>query len=332
MRIAGVARAAERCGAFEVKMMGTDACSSRKDLSPVPFLKKKGDVWFFLVVSFLLPFPSLSQKKQKEISDTPVTVSRLSLYNLSEKKPKQFILPKKIGEASGLAMTDDGRLFAHDDERAVVYQLDYSNGRIVKQFALGRFGVKGDFEGIAIKGKLLYLVRSDGVIYEFPEANDGQTVEFKTYATFLSAKHDVEGLEYDAETDCLLLLCKGSAGKGFSNQKAVYAFSLKAKSLSEKPRFLISLDAVSKRSDNDKFLPSGIALHPKAKTFFIIAAHGSSIIELSREGKVLAQQRINNKANPHPEGIAFAPDLTLILCNDGQDEAGSISLYPLRSR
>jgi uncharacterized protein YjiK len=168
------------------------------------------------------------------------------------------------------------------------------------------------------------------VIYEFPEANDGQTVEFKTYATFLSAKHDVEGLEYDAETDCLLLLCKGSAGKGFSNQKAVYAFSLKAKSLSEKPRFLISLDAVSASSDKNKFLPSGIALHPKSRTFFIIAAHGSSIIELSREGKILAQQSINKKANPHPEGITFAPDLTLIICNDGQGEAGSISVYPAK--
>jgi uncharacterized protein YjiK len=311
--------------------MQTEFGLTNSDLTPVPSPKRRGVMWFSVFITLLMPFYSFGQKKKENTTQQePVFLPQLSRYNLSERKPMHFALPRKISEASGLAMTDDGRLFAHDDERAVVYQLDYSNGRIVKQFALGRFGVKGDFEGIAIKGKMFFLVRSDGVIYEFPEANDGQTVEFKTYATFLSAKHDVEGLEYDAEADCLLLLCKGSASKGSRDGKAVYSFSLKSKSLAEKPRFLISLDAVSASSDKNKFLPSGIALHPKSKTFFIIAAHGSSIIELSREGKVLAQQRINKKANPHPEGIAFAPDLTLILCNDGQGEAGSISLYSPR--
>lgn len=284
-----------------------------------------------IIIFFPLLVCCAQKKKNETVSEKSASSSQLSRYNLSDKNPKQFALPKKISEASGLAMSNDGRLFTHDDERGVVYQIDYSNGRIVNQFALGRFGVRGDFEGIAVKGKMFYLVRSDGVIYEFLEANDGQTVEFKTYETFLSAKHDVEGLEYDAEMDCLLLLCKGTPGKGLRNGKAVYSFSLKSKSLLEKPRFLIPLDAVTASSDNNKFLPSGIALHPKSKTFFIIAAHGSSIIELSRDGKILAQQAINKKANPHPEGITFAPDLTLILCNDGQGGGGSISVYPLRS-
>lgn len=285
--------------------------------------------WLLLItICFPLLVCCAQKKKNETVSEKSASSSQLSRYNLSDKNPKQFALPKKISEASGLAMSNDGRLFTHDDERGVVYQIDYSNGRIVNQFALGRFGVRGDFEGIAVKGKMFYLVRSDGVIYEFLEANDGQTVEFRTYETFLSAKNDVEGLEYDAETDCLLLPCKGSAGKGLQHQKAVYSFSLKSKSLSEKPRFLIPLDAVTRTSH--EFLPSGIAMHPKSKTFFIIAAHGSSIIELSRDGKILAQQPINNKPNPHPEGITFSPDLTLILCNDGQGGPGSISLYPAK--
>ncbi|MEK7249095.1 MAG: hypothetical protein AAB209_01600, partial [Bacteroidota bacterium] len=224
----------------------------------------------------------------------------------------------------------DGRLYCHDDERGVVYQLDYTNGKIVKQFALGKFGVTGDFEGIAIKCNMLYLAASNGTLYEFPEAEDGQIVEFRTYKTFLTEKNDVEGLEYDKETDCLLALCKGSAGKGYHKYKAVYPFSLKKKSLVETPRFLIPLDQVTKNSDTNEFLPSGIAVHPKSGTFFIIAARGASIIELSKDGKLLAQQSINTKANPHPEGITFAPDLTLILCNDGQGSSGTLSLYPFK--
>lgn len=256
--------------------------------------------------------------------------SFLSHYDLSDKHATQFTLPRRLSEASGLVMTADGRLFAEEDERGVVYQLDYTNGKIVKQFSLGKFGVKGDFEDITIRGKTFYLMESGGTIYEFPEAEDGGRVEFKTYDTFLTAKNDVEGLCYDSETDCLLLLCKAYAGKGYHNYKAVYSFSLKTKSLSEKPRFLIPLEQVTKNSDNGGFLPSAITRNPKSGTFFIIAAHGFLIIELSKDGKILAQQAINKKVNPHPEGIAFAPDLTLVLCNDGQGGRGSLTMYSLK--
>lgn len=275
----------------------------------------------FVCVPFLFCF---GQKKENP------PVSSLSSYDLSAKQPRLITLPKKVSEASGLAMAADGRLFCHDDERGVVYQLDYSNGKIIKQFSLGRFGVNADFEDIAVKGKMLYLIESNGTVYEFPEANDGQRVEFKTYKTFLTAKNDVEGLVYDNETDCLLLLCKGSAGKEYNGYKAVYTFSLKTKTLSAKPRFLIPLDQATKNSSKNEFHPSAIAKHPKSGTFFIIAAQGSSIIELSKDGKILAQRRINSKANPHPEGVAFAPDQTLIVCNDGQGGRGTITLYPYK--
>ncbi|MBX2990666.1 MAG: SdiA-regulated domain-containing protein [Bacteroidetes bacterium] len=267
----------------------------------------------------LLTFPLLLHSEQK----TAVNAA-LPGYDLSDKKPRQFVLPNKLAEASGLAMTDDGRLFCHDDERAVVYQIDYSNGAVVKQFSLGRFGVRGDFEDIAVVGRLFYLVESNGTIYEFPEAGNGQTVEFRTYTTPLTTKNDVEGLEYDPETHSLLLACKEFPGKGYEGHRAVYSFSLKTKQLLPAPRFLIPL----KNIRGKEFKPSGIARHPKTGTFFIIAARGSTIIEISKEGKILSQQPINRKVNTHPEGIAFAPDLTLILCNDGQGKRGTLILYP----
>lgn len=278
-----------------------------------------------LIIIVCVPlFISFGQKKKSETG----VFSVLSHYDLSVKHATTFVLPKKISEASGLTMSDNGRLFCHDDERGVVYQIDYSNGKIVKQFSLGNFGVKGDFEDITMKGKMFYLAESDGTIYEFPEANDGQRVEFKTYKTFLTAKNDVEGLAYDPESDCLLVACKGFPGKGHEGSKAVYSFSLKTKKLSDTPRFLIPLKKITKKSTDREFKPSGIALHPKSGTFFIIAAHGWSIVEISKDGELLGQQSINPTANPHPEGIAFASDLTLILCNDGQGSRGTITIYP----
>lgn len=266
--------------------------------------------------------------QKAERSATPFGPSILSRYDVSDKSARSIHLPGKLREASGLAMTDDGRLFSHDDEQATVYQLNYTTGKIVKQFSLGRFGISGDFEDIAIAGKLMYLVRSDGVIYEFPEGNDGGTVEYRSYKTPLTVRHDVEGMCYDPETNALLLACKEFPGKGYDGYRAVYSFSLAAKTLSPKPRFLIPLAEVTGQSGKGEFRPSGIERHPVSGSFLIIAAHGSSIIELSKEGVLLAQQTINKKVNSHPEGITVAPDLTLILCNDGQGSLGTLSLYP----
>jgi uncharacterized protein YjiK len=270
----------------------------------------------------------LGQKKKKSASETKAELTALAHYDLSIKHPKQFILPKRLSEASGLTFTEDGRLFSHGDEDGVICQVDYAKGKIVKQFSLGAFGTKGDFEDIAIKGKTFYLVVSNGVVYEFAEGNDGGRVEYKTYKTFLSTKNDVEGLAYDPATDCLLLVCKEFPGKSYNGFRAIYSFSLKTKALSATPRFLIPLKTVTENTAKGEFKPSGIALHPKSGTYFIIAAHGESIIELSQDGALLSQQRINKKANPHPEGIAFAPDLSLLLCNDGNSGSGTITITP----
>jgi len=265
----------------------------------------------------------------------PPQESWLSHYDLSEKHPQQFELPKRISEASGLAISDDGRLFCHDDESAVVYEVDYTNGKIIKQFSLGSGFLKGDFEGIAIKKDTLYMVESNGNIFAFREGENNSRVKFQMYRTPLNHGNDVEGLEYDPETDCLLLVCKGEPSLGkkkHQGYKALYAFSLKTYTLFEKPRFLIPLDAVAKNARRGQFNPSGIARHPKSGTFFIITADGESIIELSKDGQVLAQQEISKKANSQPEGIAFAPDLSMILCNDGQGGTGTLTLYPANER
>jgi len=256
-------------------------------------------------------------------------ISWLSRYDLSAKPPKQFRLAKKLSEISGLAMTDDGRLICHDDESAMVYQLDYATGSIVKQFVFGSGFLEEDFEGIALKGDTMYVASSGGDIFEFPEVADKGRSSFRLFKTALSQKNDVEGLEYDPETDCLLVACKADAGEHFRGYKAIYAFSLKTKTLLEKPRFLIPLKEVKKESARGDFNPSGIARHPVSGTIFIVTADGESIIEIDRAGRVLGQEKLPKRTNSQPEGIAFAPDLSLIICNDGQGGTGTLSVYPV---
>ena len=286
-----------------------------------------------LLIMVLLPYAQKEKRKKEpsqQIESEQQQASWLSRYDIGNKHPTQFTLPGRLSEASGLAMSDDGRLFSHDDERGVVYQVDYTNGNVIKQFSIGDLTISGDFEGIAIKAPMMYLVSSDGNIFEFREGKNNDHVPYTVYRTPLTRRSNVEGLVYDSETDCLLLACKGDAGPDPSEYKAVYAFSLKKNKLLKQPRFLVSLAEVTKKSRGGRFNPSDIAKHPVSGTFFIIAANGESIIELSKDGRVLAQEEIPKKVNPQPEGIAFAPDLTMIICNDVDSGVGTLTLYPVK--
>lgn len=278
------------------------------------------------------PEPTNQRRAKERKTTTPNTVqpqSWLHRYDLASHHPLQFDLPDPLREASGLAMTEDGRLFCHNDEAGVVYQVDYTNGRIVKRFSLGSGFVGEDFEGIAIVRDTFYLVTSRGNIFAFREGKDRGRVRFTHYRTGLSPSNDVEGLEFDPETNCLLLACKGSAGDGAVNVKAVYAFSLATKQLLREPRFYLHLDSISATERKRRFAPSGIARHPLSGTFFIVSADGACLIEVGPDGSFLAQAALPRKVNPAPEGIVFAPDLSLILCNDGKKGKGTLTLYPV---
>lgn len=251
----------------------------------------------------------------------------LSRYDIGSKHPRSFGLPKALREASGLAMTPDGRLFMHNDEEGIVFEVDYRSGKVVKRFTIGSGLLHEDFEGIAVKDDTLFVTTSGGTIFQFHEGEDRSRVSFKRFDTFLSRRYDVEGLEYDPETDCLLLACKGYAGKNLDTYKAVYAFSLKSKNLLKEPRFLIPLDAIKGKSRRAKFNPSGLARHSASGHFFLISANASLIVELDKEGRVLAQADIPHKTNPQPEGIAFSLDDDLILCNDQAGGTGILTVY-----
>ncbi|HEX9658080.1 MAG TPA: SdiA-regulated domain-containing protein [Bacteroidota bacterium] len=256
----------------------------------------------------------------------------LDKYDLSNKAAVVVNLPRKVNEASGLAVSSDGRLFTHDDERGVVYQIDHQSGEALKKFFVGTLTAHADFEGIAIAGDRFFMVTSGGNLFAFNEGADDERVKYDIYRTPLTASNDVEGLEYDPESNALLLPCKKYPGKGSEGYKAVYAVPLETMKMEKQPRLLIPLSAVSEKSRKGNFNPSGIALHPRSGTFFIISADGETIVELTKDGVVLGQRELSKKINPQPEGIAFAPDFSLLICNEGQGKTGYLVTYPLMTK
>lgn len=264
--------------------------------------------------------------------DPPASNARsaLSWYNLDGKKPLTVDLPSELREISGLAMTEDGRLFAHDDEKPVIYQVDYLTGKIVKRFSLGLFPDRADFEGLAIVGERFFLVTSSGILYEFSEGKDREHVLYKMHRTPLTPAHDVEGVCYDPDTHSLLLACKGYAGRGYGKSKAIFAFSLETMKLEIKPRFLLSLRELQRKSKQNRFNPSAIEFHPKTKTFFILASEGQSVVEISSTGEVLGQATFGGDVHTHAEGITVTEDLTILISDEGDGKSAKLTRYPVR--
>jgi len=280
------------------------------------------------IISYIYLFFLFGDGSMQFVSGSDQSI--LDQYSLNKKTYTQFSLPKELKEISGLAMSSDGKLFCHNDEKGIIYQLDFKNGTIVNKFKLGWLTVQRDFEGIAIAENMFYLVTSSGVLYRFKEDGDKKTVPYDVYDTGLSAKNNIEGLCYDPETNSLLLACKGEAGKGYINSEAIYSFSLLDMELLEKPRFLIPIKKIKKESKEDDFAPSGIARHPSNGNFFVIASSGNMILEISKTGEILNQKRLNKKWHEQPEGITFSNDFDLLISDEGRSGKGQLTIYPFQ--
>lgn len=259
--------------------------------------------------------------------------SSLSMYDIENENVKSIRLSDDLNEISGIAVTTDGRLFCQGDEDGDIFQIDPNTGTIIKKFYLGgnnlTGSIKGDFEDISIVKDRFFLLESKGRLFEFTEGKEGEHVDYKEYKTVLNKENDVEGLCFDESTNSLLLACKGYPGEGYEKQKAVYSFSLETMTLNDKPRFLIPFKEIKKNTIENEFAPSGIARNPKTGTFFIIAAQGNTILELSKDGKILEQKSLPENLHKQPEGICFLLDNTLLISNEGKNKYAHIVKYPV---
>lgn len=255
--------------------------------------------------------------------------SALPRYDFEPEEPRQFDLSRSLREVSGLAMDAQGALFAHQDERGVVFQLDPASGRTLRTFRLGRSGVRGDFEGIALASGRMYMISSTGGLVEFREGADDTSVEYERADTGSRRMcGEVEGLDYDAVTDALLLACKVTSGRARRDRLVVLSFPLATRELASEPRLSIPLDFLDGFGLEERLRPSGIAIHPITGTIFVVAARENLLVEVDRGGSVLGVARLDRRAHHQAEGIAFGRDGTLYIADEGRSGRATLTVYP----
>ena len=267
-------------------------------------------------------------------ADTMAVLQRkisLESYTLTEETATHWKLPEHLEEISGLAMTRDNRLLAHNDERGIIFEIDYQNGSIAKAFQLSdmKNPVASDFEGIATIDDQIYLVTSSGRLYECREGTAGESVLFNVYTTGVGRDCEIEGLTYDESKRALLLMCKDTRNADLEGQLAVYHWSIDEKQIRKDAHTVIPVIEFSQHIKGKKFQPSGIERHPMSGNYFIVAARQGAIAEITPEGKVVAVREFPAQWHRQVEGIAFAADGTLIVSDEGAGKRARLTLYPV---
>ena len=257
--------------------------------------------------------------------------SALAGYDFRADDVRHIELPRPLHEISGLALDATDGLFTHHDERATVFRLDPADGRILSSFNLGRRGRAGDFEGIALAGSRFFLVTSDGRLLESGYGEDGATVEFDEIR--IASRRvcaEIEGLEYDAPGNALLLACKITAGRALRDRLVILRFSLRSRALDAEPFIALPVESLKPFGLGSAINPSGIAIHPLTGTIFVLAAGQRAIVELDRDGRVLGAAELRGRYHAQAEGVAITRDGTLIIADEGGSGVAKLTYYSYR--
>jgi uncharacterized protein YjiK len=256
----------------------------------------------------------------------------LRQYDLGGAPSSRIELPGVLTEVSGIAYTPDGRLLAQGDESAVVYQVDFPSGKVVKRFAIGDAGgpLLGDFEDIQVVGDRVYLVTSEGQLVAAKEGAGGTTVPVLSRTRGLKGACEVEGLSWDEASASMLLLCKEAKGKHGKDHVVILAVDPATGEFEREPRILVSQAELERVTGAKRFSGSAMVRNPSTGSLILLAGPQRTYAEIDPTGKVLGGGRLGQRYHRQPEGIAIAPDHTLFISDEGAGARATITGYAPR--
>ncbi|HUQ84604.1 MAG TPA: SdiA-regulated domain-containing protein [Gemmatimonadaceae bacterium] len=237
----------------------------------------------------------------------------------------RWIMPRALDELSGITLTSDGRLLAHGDERAQVSEIDYRRGVVLKQFVVGNPTIKADLEGIATANGNVFLLASNGTLYEFREGGNGQRVDYITSDTRLGKECEFEGLAFDASINSLLLACKNVELKNQKDSLLIYRWKLQGGS-DRLTKLTVPLRSILPAIGEKDLHPSDITVDPKSGNYVIIASIEKAMVEITPSGEVVFARKLIGH-HDQPEAVAITKDGILIIGDEAGRRPAVITLY-----
>ncbi len=232
-------------------------------------------------------------------------------------------LPAQLKEISAIAFLDDQTLACVQDEAGTIFVYDLETSQISREIS---FAGPGDYEGIAVHEKTIFVLRADGLLFRINDYSGTPRVE--KFDTPFTAKNDVEGLFFDPVKNKLLISVK-ERGLNSDDFKGIYEIDPKSMALNENPVYRMNLkEAIFKPRNHKKnkgaFFPSEINRNPQTNEILVLEAREPKLLILDPEGKPKALYRLDRKVFPQPEGLAFDATGKLYISTEG--EPGMIHL------
>ena len=274
-----------------------------------------------LILALLIPACARTDTAPSAAPDPTVADSSAIPYDF-DAPDAAFYLPRALREISGLTVLPDGALGAIEDEHGELYVLDPDSATVIEQH---RFHGRGDYEGLAAVGEAVWVLQSDGDLFEVTDARS-DAPHAERHRTGLHRSCDAEGLEYDPAEERLLIVCKEDAGPELPGIRAIYAFHLS--SLDRSPNPVFRLDRAVLDAPSRPFKPSALARHPRTGQFYVLSAVRHALAVLNPDGSLAAALALPAARYPQPEGLAFSPDGTLFLSSEGR--TGPATLFRFR--
>jgi uncharacterized protein YjiK len=276
-----------------------------------------------------------SCQRRGEISEAEATelanrakklTARLATDTAGGEPVARWLLPSELKEISGLAVTENGSVLAHNDEQGRVFVLDPKRGVVTKQFMLGSGDLRGDFEGIAVRGTDIFMILSNGTIYRFREGGDGEAVRYTTIDTKLGRECEFEGIAIDPDRDVALLPCKNVGKKSLRDQLVIYRWNLRGATSQQPSMLLVPHSALIGPNGWKTLHPSDMAIDPVTKNYVLIASLEKALIEITPDGTVVRSGPLP-EASEQAEGVAITRDGLLIISDEGNRNPATITLY-----
>lgn len=238
-----------------------------------------------------------------------------------------WALPKALREVSGLTLLPGRGVLADDDERGILFLLDPARGTV-----RGRWPLAGqpaaDFEGIALAGREVFLLTSDGRLYEtaIPPAAESP-LPYRVRDTHLGGSCEFEGLAYDAVTSVLLLPCKTIRTSARGVALRIYRWDPRSGHLARPAVVEVSRSSLKRQSDWTRFNASAIEVVPADGHLLVLSAAQRGLLELGPGGAVVGVRRLRAGSHGQPEGLTLTPEGDLLISDESTGTGARLSLY-----
>lgn len=293
--------------------------------------------YFYLLFLSVIISCKISTDKKPQSSDSKNKNAAGYDFSFAD---ETFILPGILKEISGISAIDSSSVACIQDEKGIVFIYDLIKKNIQRQLV---FHSNGDYEGITRVDEVLYILRSDGVLFVI-ENFISSDFRKEMISTGIQEKEN-EGLCYDPKNKCLLIASKMNPviAIGKKENRAVYGFDLSKEKIFEEPVYNFDLSTINRfaadikifdpeKGDKKKkgrypkieFRPSAIGIHPLTNKLFVLSGMERMLFVFDINGNIELIEKLDPELFKMPEGITFIKNGDMLISNEGQNKNPTI--------